>query len=437
MKIAEKLGKPKIELLIEKKNKLKEKPLITSKILNTEEYNIKPTLTGEGKEEYKVFIPTYKRYERVRDATLQTLERQGVPDNKIYIFVAGKDEEKKYRAVLGNRYKIVVGKRGLLKQLRFINNYFDKGEQLVRMDDDIKEIFKKVGKNKKKQINLDDFFRNAFKICKGKGAKLWGVHPSSNPFFMTKGISTDLRLIVGQCYGYIHTKEKKYDEFIVSTDKQYIVDDVERSIIYYKLDGVIVRFNDIGILSFPFYNPEGGIAEEVGGVEARKKIARRVIASLAKHYPEYGRVGVNKAVPDIPHFDLIRNPVIEKKEEITGSGKKDKFLKQLEELEMPPEVYLDVARRVAKREGYDPNKLHLSLNDDNKLKYESPEGLKHFGKAGYGDYILLTFKERNNDVPKGYADMKRRVFRKSHSAISDIHNLGKYSPNELAINILW
>jgi hypothetical protein len=29
------------------------------------------------------------------------------------------------------------------------------------------------------------------------------------------------------------------------------------------------------------------------------------------------------------------------------------------------------------------------------------------------------------------------VFRKSHSAISDKYDLDKYSPNELAINILW
>lgn len=118
-------------------------------------------------------------------------------------------------------------------------------------------------------------------------------------------------------------------------------------------------------------------------------------------------------------------------------GKIDKFMKQLKDMGFNADIYLDIARRVAKREGYEPSKLNFSMNNDNKLSYDSPEGLRHFGKAGYGDFIIWTFKERNNEAPKGYAAMKRRVFRKSHKAISRIHKLGKYSPNELAINILW
>lgn len=124
------------------------------------------------------------------------------------------------------------------------------------------------------------------------------------------------------------------------------------------------------------------------------------------------------------------------KSTLTGTGK-DKFIKQLEKLNFPPEAYLMVAREVAKREGYDPEKLTFSNNNDNKLKYDSPEGIKYFGKAGYGDYIIWLFKEKKGQVAGGYADMKRRVFRKSHGAISKIHNLNKFSPNELSINILW
>jgi hypothetical protein len=121
---------------------------------------------------------------------------------------------------------------------------------------------------------------------------------------------------------------------------------------------------------------------------------------------------------------------------IEGYGK-DKFMRQLEKVGFSPEAYLMVARRVAEREGYDPAKLDFASNNDNKLVYDSPEGKRYFGKAGYGDYLLWLFEERNNSVPKGFADSKRYVFRKSHSAISKKYNLGKYSPNELAINILW
>jgi len=52
----------------------------------------------------------------------------------------------------------------------------------------------------------------------------------------------------------------------------------------------------------------------------------------------------------------------------------------------------------------------------------------HFGASGYGDYIYYKNYEPN------IAEQKRNTFRKSHSKIKDS---GKYSPNQLAIRILW
>lgn len=49
-KILEELGKDKIQILLDEKNKIGNKPLRTSKILNTNKYNIKPTKTGTGGE---------------------------------------------------------------------------------------------------------------------------------------------------------------------------------------------------------------------------------------------------------------------------------------------------------------------------------------------------------------------------------------------------
>jgi hypothetical protein len=95
------------------------------------------------------------------------------------------------------------------------------------------------------------------------------------------------------------------------------------------------------------------------------------------------------------------------------------------------ELFLKDAKEAAKRNGYDPDKLSLATNGINKLTYDSPNGIKHFGRLGYGDF--LYYKRYD----PGIADQKRRVFRASHSEISRIHRLNKYSPNELAINILW
>jgi len=122
---------------------------------------------------------------------------------------------------------------------------------------------------------------------------------------------------------------------------------------------------------------------------------------------------------------------------IEGGAKKGDFVAQLKEVGLSPGLYLGIARKVAKREGYDPSALTVALDGVHKLTYKSPEGIKHFGRVGYGDYIIYCWLERNNEIPKGFADVKRNVFRKSHSRMSEIHKLGKYSPNELAINILW
>jgi hypothetical protein len=66
--------------------------------------------------------------------------------------------------------------------------------------------------------------------------------------------------------------------------------------------------------------------------------------------------------------------------------------------------------------------------------YNTPNGKVYFGKPGYGDFIHYQLLEKEGKVPKGHADKKRKVFRLSHSAIKDS---GKFSANQLAINVLW
>jgi len=94
---------------------------------------------------YTIIIPSYNRAECLRDMTLTMLKKQGIPKNNINIFVANKTEEKIYKETIpSNLYnEIIVGRKGLLSQLKFINNYYPEGTHLVRFDDDIERIFKK------------------------------------------------------------------------------------------------------------------------------------------------------------------------------------------------------------------------------------------------------------------------------------------------------
>ena len=131
-------------------------------------------------ETYIIAIPSYDRPNVIVKKTLATLKKGKVNKDKIYVFVANKQEEKKYRDVMDpNTYhKIVIGKKGLVQQRRFISQYFPKGKKIVSMDDDVGNVLKLTGDKLKPITNLDNFFQQAFKKLKEKGLYLWGVYQS-------------------------------------------------------------------------------------------------------------------------------------------------------------------------------------------------------------------------------------------------------------------
>jgi hypothetical protein len=69
--------------------------------------------------------------------------------------------------------------------------------------------------------------------------------------------------------------------------------------------------------------------------------------------------------------------------------------------------------------------------------YQSPEGLVHFGAPQYGDYIIYSYLESQKEVEKGTADKRRELYRARATNIKGHWKDNKYSPNNLAINILW
>ena len=106
---------------------------------------------------------------------------------------------------------------------------------------------------------------------------------------------------------------------------------------------------------------------------------------------------------------------------------------------MRPKEYLASARRAARKHDYDARQLQFSSDATHKLEIVDPTGkLRRFGRVGYGDYVIYTHLEKEGNVDKGYANKKRNVFQKSHTAISESKGItNPYAPNNLALNILW
>jgi hypothetical protein len=251
---------------------------------------------------YVIAIPSYNRPEMLKEKTIAYLEKQRIPKQNIYIFLANKDEYLRYKSIFIS-YNLIIGKLGIFNQRNFISNYFNEGQYIIEMDDDVEDIKQKVSDDKKdnrmESIDLRDFIKTGYNKLRNYNLYLWGVNMISNPYFAYKKESTDLRLTISGFFGYINRKE-----MIQTKYPEDIGDDIVRTLQYYIHDGGVLRFNDI-ILSTKFYN-KGGL-QSVMTQERRKIELKKLIKKLVKNMPEFIREKPMKNPNDIG-YQLIRNP---------------------------------------------------------------------------------------------------------------------------------
>jgi len=208
---------------------------------------------------YVVAIPSYNRHDVIVNKTLKTLHEGHINKNQIYIFVANKQQYKLYEEhVPPELYnKIIIGKLGITNQRRFISTYFPEGQYIVSIDDDVEQVEHMYGSDRLVKVkNLHDFFMSAYELLKKENLYIWGIYPVRNPFFMKKKITTELKFIIGVMFGYINRHNKQIYPSIQSESKE----DYEQSILYYKMDGGVLRFNYITTKTK--FNAEGGLGKD-------------------------------------------------------------------------------------------------------------------------------------------------------------------------------
>ena len=264
---------------------------------------------------YVVAIPTYNRQDVVFKKTISTLLNGGVSKSKIYVFVANKEQELLYTESLPKTayHKIVVGEKGIANQRKFIANYFKEGQYVISLDDDVEEfqILKSSMKSKKnatqkkgktakdtlvKMKNVHQFFLDSYDVLKKEKLFIWGVYPVRNAFFMYPKYTTDLRFIIGVTFGFIVRHDRKLEPSIKSETKE----DYEQTILYYKKDGGVVRFNNV--VPKTKFNAPGGLGTD--RFERNKKAAEY----LEKTYPDI--VKRNDRPDGTPEVKLLRTPKI-------------------------------------------------------------------------------------------------------------------------------
>jgi len=103
----------------------------------------------------------------------------------------------------------------------------------------------------------------------------------------------------------------------------------------------------------------------------------------------------------------------------------------------PPASWFNIVKRVAEKAGYNPDDIRKA-SGDKKLTIKTPDGREvSFGAAGAGDYIIYSLLEREGKVPAGTAEKHRTAYLARAKKNKGNWEKDKFSPNNLAIRILW
>lgn len=252
---------------------------------------------------YVICIPSYNRPELCNDKTLTMLKNNNLKKNSIFVFVANKNEQDRYEKILDKKLynKIILGKKGLVPQRQFVSEYFKQGQNIVFFDDDVVEVDLSLSK-RFKSGTLDYFFKSAFMDCKKYKSFLWGPYPVFNPFFRKPRpeLMTDLRFIAGPFFGIVNRPNLNSIKLTITkiNDQK---EDVERTIRYFKNDGVVLRYDKIAVKT-QYYASKS----DYGTFQERKKPMEQAAYNLFKAFPGFGIITKKKS--GMTEFKLNKNP---------------------------------------------------------------------------------------------------------------------------------
>jgi hypothetical protein len=231
---------------------------------------------------YKIAIPSYKRVDVFQEKTLAYLKKTNVILDNVYVFVANKEEYESYKKL--NLKNIIIGVETIRNQRNFIRNYFNEGDCVFNIDDDVAGIYIATSpKDLKLLTDLNSVILNAFDICKKIKTKLWGLNAVKNSFYAYgKKPTANLKYIVGAAFGQIIDK----DSFLSQTidDKG----DYERSIKYFIKFGSVLKINNICI-DTNYYKSKGGMQ-----MTRTKERVKASALYLLNKYPDYCKINTSK-----------------------------------------------------------------------------------------------------------------------------------------------
>lgn len=238
----------------------------------------------------RIAIPTHRRHHQIKKHTLNLLKE--IDKAKIYLFISDDYDMKLYQKTCNEYNLILCNTNNATDKFNYIQNYFDDGEYVFVIEDDIKKIQSLMTSNIKKLFSFIESY------CFNKRIFAFGIYPSSNKFFMSKTIEVGLTYIVANLFGF---RAKRDSRLLCKMGSKT---DYERSVLYYKVFGKVVRFNFLSCLTNNYKNA-GGMQD----MKDRKEIEKKASMMLCKLYPSI--YSINKKRKSI-FTELKMNKIIKK-----------------------------------------------------------------------------------------------------------------------------
>ena len=251
---------------------------------------------------FRIVIVTHDRVEICKLKTLGMLRDNHVPAELITLLVHTEEQKQMYEEGipkdLYNDIMVSNTNDGVYGQMNYITDYYADGLRIIKLDDDISYVYDLVDNyNLVKSSSLLDIIQHGYDLCEQHGAKLWGLYPCANSYFVCKqkAYSIDLRFIVGAFMGIIIDKKNKLELNInIKGDYQYAIQS-------YITNGAVIRLNKI---CFKYH------------INANKNARTTVMINdanlLIKNFPEYVRHNLRRNLKgiDMGEVLLIRKPKI-------------------------------------------------------------------------------------------------------------------------------
>lgn len=215
----------------------------------------------------KIAIPTHRRSDIINNLTLNLL--RDIEPSSIYLFISDEHDLELYKSkCIGNYNFILCHTTTATEKFNFIQSYFEEGQFVVVIEDDIKQVQSLVTND------ISKILKFIYNFCFTNGIKSFGVYPSSNKFFMKKTIDVGFTYIVANMFGFVATKNKN----LLCSMKSKT--DYERSVLFYHVLGNIARFNFVACITNNYSN-KGGMQD----MENRAGAEREASLTLCKLYP--------------------------------------------------------------------------------------------------------------------------------------------------------